>query len=63
MKIKNIKPNILYRVITNGSTLYVDDLIWLNKDGRLTNNTAKGWLEYDAWKNLKNRVEKVEDQK
>jgi hypothetical protein len=56
--LKDMVPGIWYKVVTNGSTLFIGDTVKLDlKDNSIICAEAGGWLIEEDWKRLRNKVE------
>ena len=58
VKLKEMKPGIRYKVITNGNTLKIGDSISIDLEGTLSHHCFEGvWLHKSDWVRLRNKVE------
>ena len=55
IRLRDMKPGFFYRVVTGGSTLRVDDRVWLESDTCMM-CAGVGWLKPEHWGRLKNFV-------
>ena len=57
-KLKEMKPGVRYKVITNGDTLKIGDSISIDGERTLSLHCFEGgWLDSHSWSRLRNKVE------